>query len=96
MDVTPSLPPVVESHPRIASALLWGAVGLMAFLALVQGYALVRTPLLSIGQAFVVATVVGSVTAGSAYVLEHRIAAWAARRERGETEAHGADDKSKS
>ena len=96
MDVTPSLPPVVESHPRIVSALLWGAVGSMAFLALVQGYALLRTPLLSIGQAFVGAVLVGAVTAGSAYVLEHRVAAWAARRAHRETEAHGGDDKSKS
>ena len=81
-----SLPPVVESHPRLVSALLWGAVGWMAFLTLVQGYALLREPLLSFGSAFVAAVAVGAMTAGCAYLLEHRVAAWAARRARRETE----------
>ncbi|MCU4740986.1 hypothetical protein OB955_13200 [Halobacteria archaeon AArc-m2/3/4] len=68
--------------PRLKSALLWGAVGFMSFLVLVQGYALLEEPLVSITQGFVVALTVGVGTAGAAYVLEYRIAAWAARRRR--------------
>ncbi|QRV13915.1 hypothetical protein [Haloterrigena salifodinae] len=94
--MAPALPPIVRSHPRIVSALLWGAVGWMAFLALVQGYALVVDPLVTFGQAVVVAVLVGAITAGTAYCLEHRVAVWAAQRARRETEAHGGDDKSKS
>ncbi|ELZ01641.1 hypothetical protein C482_06302 [Natrialba chahannaoensis JCM 10990] len=67
-------------NPRTKSALLWGAVGFMAFLVLVQGYALVVEPLVSIGQGFVVAVLVGVGTAVSAYVLEYRVAAWSAKR----------------
>ena len=81
--------------PRTKSALLWGAVGFMTFLVLVQGYALLREPLVTITQGAAVAALVGVATAGSAYALEHRIAAWSARRVGEETEAHG-DDKSKS
>ena len=94
--MAPPMPSAVDSHPRVVSALLWGAVGCLAFLTLVQGYALLRDPLLSIGRAVVVALLVGSVAAGSAYVLEHRVAVWAARRARSETESHGGDGKSKS
>ncbi|THE63856.1 hypothetical protein D8Y22_16140 [Salinadaptatus halalkaliphilus] len=83
-------------HPRTKSALLWGAVGVMAFLVLIQGYALVSGPLVSITQGAAVALVVGLATAGSAYVLEHRIAALAARRVADEPESHGGDGKSKS
>ncbi|ADD05049.1 uncharacterized protein Nmag_1472 [Natrialba magadii ATCC 43099] len=67
-------------NPRTKSALLWGAVGFMAFLVLVQGYALVVEPLVSIVQGFVVAVLVGVGTAVSAYVLEYRVAAWSAKR----------------
>ncbi|WP_049927963.1 hypothetical protein [Halopiger goleimassiliensis] len=88
---------------RAKSALLWGAVGVVAVLALVQGYALLVEPLLSIGQAAAVAALVGCVTTGCAYALEHRIADWAARRATddadpgaNETEAHRGDGKSKS
>ncbi len=81
---------------RTLSALLWGAVGFMVFLVLVQGYALVVEPLVSIGQGVAVAGLVGGMTAGSAYVLEHRIAVWSARRAMDETASHGGDDKSKS
>ncbi|RQH02049.1 hypothetical protein [Natrarchaeobius oligotrophus] len=68
----------------------------MAFLVLVQGYALVVEPLLSIAQGAAVALAVGLATAASAYVLEHRIAAWSARRATDETDARGDDGKSKS
>ncbi len=54
----------------------------MAFLVLVQGYALLREPLVSITQGFVVAVLVGIGAAGAAYLLEHRIAAWSAARAR--------------
>ncbi|OIB58479.1 hypothetical protein [Natrialba sp. SSL1] len=67
-------------NPRTKSALLWGAVGFMAFLVLVQGYALVVEPLVSIIQGFAVAVLVGVGTAVSAYVLEYRVAAWSAKR----------------
>ncbi|WP_436348023.1 hypothetical protein [Natronorubrum sp. FCH18a] len=68
----------------------------MAFLVLVQGYALFVESLVSITQAALVAVVVGAGTAVSAYLLEYRIAAWSARRVTGETESHGGDGKSKS
>ena len=83
-------------NPRAKSALLWGAVGLMTFLVLVQGYALFVEPLVSITQGGAVALFVGVATATSAYTLEHRIAAWSARRVTDETESHGGDGKSKS
>ncbi|ELY47475.1 hypothetical protein [Natronorubrum sulfidifaciens] len=86
---------VAGFSPRTLSALLWGAVGFMAFLVLVQGYALVVDPLVSIVQGVVVAGLVGALTAGSAYVLEYRIATWSTRRAMDETGSHG-DDKSKS
>ncbi|RQG94468.1 hypothetical protein [Natrarchaeobius chitinivorans] len=75
--------------PRVESALLWGAVGFMAFLVLVQGYALLRSPLLTIGQGGALAIAVGLAAAGIAYVLEHRIAAWSARRANRETDSDG-------
>ncbi|MWV40824.1 hypothetical protein [Natrialba sp. INN-245] len=81
---------------RVSSALLWGAVGFMAFLVLVQGYALLVSPLVTIVQGAAVAILVGLVTAGCAYAMEYRIAAWSARRARSETESHGSDGKSKS
>ncbi|SEH16258.1 hypothetical protein SAMN04487967_2517 [Natronorubrum sediminis] len=62
------------------SAILWGAVGFMAFLTLVQGYALVVEPLVSITQGAFVAMCVGVVTAVGAYALEYRILAWTAGR----------------
>ncbi|MEY7848788.1 hypothetical protein AB7C87_06235 [Natrarchaeobius sp. A-rgal3] len=68
----------------------------MAFLTLVQGYALVVSPLVTIVQGAAVAILVGLVTAGCAYLLEHRVAAWSARRTQGGTDSHGGDGKSKS
>ncbi len=83
-------------NPRTKSALLWGAVGVMTFLVLVQGYALVVEPLVSIAQGGALAVLVGTATAASAYAVEHRVAAWSARRATTETESHGGDGKSKS
>ena len=68
----------------------------MAFLVLVQGYALFVGPLVTIVQGAAIALLVGVGTAVVAYVLEHRIAEWAARRARDETDSHGGDGKSKS
>ncbi|WP_245724160.1 hypothetical protein [Natronorubrum texcoconense] len=68
----------------------------MAFLVLVQGYALFVESLVSITQGAFVAVIVGSGTAIGAYLLEHRVAAWSARRVSRETESHGSDGKSKS
>ena len=84
--------------PRVKSALLWGAVGFLAFLVLAQGYALLVEPLLPIARAVAVALGVGVGTAVGAYALEHRLAAWSARRATGESEdeSHGSDGKSKS
>ena len=65
---------------RVKSALLWGAVGFMTFLVLVQGYAVLVEPLVTIVEGAAVALLVGTGAAASAYVLEYRIAEWAARR----------------
>jgi len=60
--------------PRTKSALLWGAVGLLAFLAAVQGYQLLVGPLsVSIPAVGAVAIGVGLVTAVVAYATEHRL-----------------------
>ncbi|MDJ1432366.1 hypothetical protein [Halostagnicola sp. A-GB9-2] len=67
-------------NPRIKSAVLWGAVGVMAFLVLIQGYALARGPLLSITQAVPVAVLVGCGTTALTYALEYRVAEWSAAR----------------
>jgi hypothetical protein len=56
------------------SSLLWGLVGALAFLVLVQGYRLVVGPfgpgLLALGG---VAVLVGAASAGLTYVLEPRV-----------------------
>ncbi len=67
-------------RPRVKSALLWGAVGFMSFLVLVQGYALLSGPLVTIGQGAALAVAVGTVTTGCAYTVEHRVAQWATAR----------------
>ena len=62
--------------PRTKSALLWGAVGLLAFLAAVQGYQLLVGPLsVSIPAVAGVAVGVGALTAGTAYLTEFRLRA---------------------
>ncbi|MFC5368513.1 hypothetical protein [Salinirubrum litoreum] len=61
--------------PRRKSALLWGAVGLLAFLVLVQGYQLLvgPTPVGFLGK-LALAVVVGIVAGGVSYLLEGRLA----------------------
>ncbi|MFC4439363.1 MULTISPECIES: hypothetical protein [Natrialbaceae] len=66
--------------PRAKSSLLWGAVGVLSFLVLVQGYALLVEPLVTITQGVAIALFVGVAAAGGAYLLERRVAAWSARR----------------
>lgn len=59
--------------PRTRSALLWGLVGAMAFLALAQGYRLLASLGLGTLALVGVAVVVGGVTALLAYVAEPRL-----------------------
>jgi hypothetical protein len=61
--------------PRRKSALLWGAVGLLAFLVLVQGYQLLvgPTPVGFLGK-LAIGVVVGVVAAGASYLAERRLA----------------------
>ncbi|RKD88042.1 hypothetical protein [Halopiger aswanensis] len=83
--------------PRTTSALLWGAVGALAFLVLVQGYALVASPLVTIVQGVAVAAVVGIGTTVGTYVLEPRVARRTANGSTRDTESHDrGDGKSKS
>ncbi|MFB6168863.1 MAG: hypothetical protein ABEJ43_08455 [Haloferacaceae archaeon] len=60
--------------PRTRSALLWGAVGAFAFLALGQGYRLVAALAVDTPGLLGVAALVGGVTALLAYVAEPRLA----------------------
>ncbi|OAQ52400.1 hypothetical protein HTG_12310 [Natrinema mahii] len=75
--------------PRTKSAVLWGLVGGLAFLVLVQGYALLVAPLVSITAALALALPVGIGAGLGAYLLEPRIAAWALERERGDGSRKG-------
>jgi hypothetical protein len=61
--------------PRQKSALLWGAVGALAFLALHQAYLLADGPFLGVGPIGAIAVVVFVGTAASAYYLEGRVGA---------------------
>jgi hypothetical protein len=61
--------------PRAKSSLLWGVVGVFAFLVVVQGYDLfVPAFRASLGVRVTMALVAGAATAGLAYALEHRLA----------------------
>ena len=68
--------------PRAKSALLWGAVGSLSFLVCAQGYTLLAEPILPITQALTLAVPVGVAAGACAYLLEPRLAAWAADRAR--------------
>lgn len=57
-------------RPRLRSSLLWGLVGLLSFLVLVQGYELLADPGISIAGRLVVALVVGVVATGLSYLAE--------------------------
>ncbi|WP_267640996.1 hypothetical protein [Haloarchaeobius amylolyticus] len=58
---------------RTKSALLWGAVGVFAFLVLYQGYVLFGNDSVGFLPAFGVALVVGAGVAAAAYVAEIRL-----------------------
>ncbi len=66
--------------PRTKSAVLWGIVGCLSFLVLVQSYALLADPLATITQALGLALLVGLGAGTGAYLLEPRLASWAADR----------------
>jgi len=61
-------------NARHKSSVLWGLVGALAFLVLVQGYHLLVAPL-TVGPPLVggVALAVGALAAGLTHVLEPRI-----------------------
>ncbi|MGM0591256.1 MAG: hypothetical protein ACQETI_06450 [Halobacteriota archaeon] len=62
-------------RPRVASSLLWGVVGSLSFLVLVQGYALLVGPLgTGLAVIFGVALLVGVVVGLTTYLSEHRLA----------------------
>ncbi|ELY61313.1 hypothetical protein C491_00607 [Natronococcus amylolyticus DSM 10524] len=65
---------------RAKSALLWGLVGALSFLVLVQGYALFVERLVTMAQGALVAVLVGIGAGIGSYLLEHRIVAWTTRR----------------
>ncbi|ADJ13704.1 hypothetical protein [Halalkalicoccus jeotgali] len=56
--------------PRLKASLLWGAIGALSFLVLVQGYELLSAERLSFSLKFTVATIVGFAAAGSTYLAE--------------------------
>ncbi|WP_226039284.1 hypothetical protein [Natrinema sp. DC36] len=66
--------------PRAKSAFLWGLVGFLSFLVLVQGYALLAEPIVTIAQALVLGLLVGLGSGVGASLLEPRLAARAANR----------------
>lgn len=58
---------------RSKASLLWGLVGALAFLVLVQGYQLVTVRSVTVPVAFGGALAVGAVTTALAYGLEGRL-----------------------
>jgi hypothetical protein len=69
-------------RPRRKSALLWGAVGALAFLALHQAYLLADGAFLGVGPVAALTVVVFAGTALSAYYAEGRFGMALQRRER--------------
>jgi hypothetical protein len=61
--------------PAIKSSLLWGLVGTLAFLVLVQGYQLLTTEFVRVEFVGGIAVVVGVVTAVVAHRLRPRLRA---------------------
>ncbi|WP_247002581.1 hypothetical protein [Halosolutus gelatinilyticus] len=68
--------------PRHKSALLWGTVGTLTFLVLLQGYALFIAPPVTIVQGIAIALLVGIGAATGTYFLESHVARWATDRSR--------------
>lgn len=65
-------------RPRVKAGLLWGVVGGLAFLVLIQGYALFVTLAIEIPIRVALSVAVGLVAAGATYTVE----GWLARSER--------------
>ena len=61
--------------PEVKSSLLWGMVGGLAFLVLLQGYQLFTDQFVSVELVAGVAVVVGTVTAAVAQLLRPRLRA---------------------
>jgi hypothetical protein len=61
--------------PRTKASVLWGVVGAMAFLVLVQGYELLFGPAISLVAKAGVTLVVTVATAGSAHVVDRSVSA---------------------
>jgi len=62
----------------VKASLLWGVVGGLVFLVLVQGYALVVMLDIGIPMRVAIAVAVGALAAGATYAVE----GWLARSER--------------
>jgi hypothetical protein len=56
--------------PRMKASLLWGAIGALSFLVLIQGYELYTGERIAFGLKFVVASCVGALAVGSTYLAE--------------------------
>jgi len=56
-------------HPRTKASLLWGLIGAMAFLVLVQGYELVAGLPVGFGAKLGVALLVGTLTIGLTHAI---------------------------
>jgi len=65
--------PVSALPPRVASSALWGVVGGLSFLVLVQGYELLADAGVSIAAKFVVAAVVAVVAGVSTHLARGRV-----------------------
>jgi len=76
-------------RPRRKSALLWGVVGALAFLAGVQALQLLTSATVTLPVALGVAALVGAGAGGTAYWLEGRVGPAFAARETGRTDATG-------
>ena len=60
-------------RPRTKASLLWGLVGGMTFLVLVQGYELVGEPGIGFGAKLAVGLFVGIVTVGVTYTVDSQL-----------------------
>jgi hypothetical protein len=61
-------------NPRVKASVLWGAIGALSFLVLVQGYELLSDVRLSFTLKFAVAGVVAVLATGSTYLAEPMLA----------------------
>jgi hypothetical protein len=57
-------------NPRLKASVLWGAIGALSFLVLVQGYELLSDVRLSFVLKFAIAGVVAAFATGSTYLAE--------------------------